>query len=113
MGLEFRVPVAHMAPTNGGMSYRVLTPVFSGCPRASLDVLHELTVQQCGSRAGTRAVLRWFARSSLIEPEDVRGVLAWENSGFSLDGAVRVGAHDRAAGRRWRSSWLDHCMSGL
>ena len=24
------------------------------------------------------------------------GLLAWENSGFSLDAAVRVGAHDRA-----------------
>jgi hypothetical protein len=41
-------------------------------------------------------VLRWFARSGLIEPEDVRELLAWENSGFSLDAAVRVGAHDRA-----------------
>jgi hypothetical protein len=33
-------------------------------------------------------VLRWFARSGLIEPEDVREMLAWENSGFSLDTAV-------------------------
>jgi hypothetical protein len=41
-------------------------------------------------------VLRWFARSGLIEPDDVREMLAWENSGFSLDAAVRVGAHDRA-----------------
>ena len=41
-------------------------------------------------------MLRWFARSGLIEPQDVREMLAWENSGFSLDAAVRVGAHDRA-----------------
>jgi len=41
-------------------------------------------------------VLRWFARSGLIEPDDVRERLAWENSGFSLDAAVRVGAQDRA-----------------
>ena len=41
-------------------------------------------------------VLRWFGRSGLIEPDDVREMLAWENSGFSLDAAVRVGAHDRA-----------------
>lgn len=41
-------------------------------------------------------VLRWFARSGLIEPGNVREMLAWENSGFSLDAAVRVGAHDRA-----------------
>jgi hypothetical protein len=41
-------------------------------------------------------VLRWFARSGLIEADDVREMLAGENSGFSLDVAVRVGAHDRA-----------------
>jgi hypothetical protein len=41
-------------------------------------------------------VLRWFARSGLIEADDVREMLAGENSGFSLDAAVRVGAHDRA-----------------
>jgi hypothetical protein len=41
-------------------------------------------------------VLRWFARSGLIEPDDVPEMLAWDNSGFSLDAAVRVGAHDRA-----------------
>lgn len=29
-------------------------------------------------------VLRWFARSGLIERDDVREMLAWENSGFSL-----------------------------
>ncbi len=45
-------------------------------------------------------VLRWLARSGLIEPDDVRELLAWENSGFSLDAAVRVGAHDRAGLKR-------------
>ncbi len=40
-------------------------------------------------------MLVWFARSGLIEPEDVRGMLAWENSGFSLDAAVCVAAQDR------------------
>ena len=39
-------------------------------------------------------VQRWFARSGLIEPDDVRKMLTWENSGFSLDAAARVGAHD-------------------
>ena len=54
-------------------------------------------------------VLRWFARSGLIEPEDVREMLAWENSGFSLYAAVRVGAHDRAGLER-----LEHfCASPI
>ena len=42
-------------------------------------------------------VLRWFARSGLIEPEDIREMLAWDNSGFSLDAAVRVAANHRAS----------------
>jgi len=44
--------------------------------------------------------LRWFARSGLIERDDVREMLAWEYSGFSLDAAVRVGASDRAGVER-------------
>ena len=41
-------------------------------------------------------VLRWFARSGLIEPDAVREMLAWETSGFSLDASVHVAAQDRA-----------------
>ena len=41
-------------------------------------------------------MLRWFARSGLIGRDDVREMLAWQNSGFSIDAAVRVAAHDRA-----------------
>jgi hypothetical protein len=37
-----------------------------------------------------------FARSGLIERDDVCDMRAWENSGFSLDAEVRVGAQDRA-----------------
>jgi hypothetical protein len=33
-------------------------------------------------------VLRWFARSGLIEANDVGEVLACENSEFSLDAAM-------------------------
>jgi hypothetical protein len=42
-------------------------------------------------------VLRCFAPSGVIEPDDVRGVLDWENSGFSIDAAVGVAANDPAA----------------
>jgi Putative transposase len=41
-------------------------------------------------------VLRWFARSGLIDSDDVREMLTWENSGFSLDAEVRIAARDRA-----------------
>ncbi len=41
-------------------------------------------------------VLRSFARSGLIDSDDVRAMLTWENSGFSLDAEVRIAARDRA-----------------
>ena len=34
-------------------------------------------------------VLRWFARSGLIEPDDVREMLAWENNGLPLASRCR------------------------
>ncbi len=50
-------------------------------------------------RAGTDLhirVPRWLARSGLIERGDAREMLAWENSGLSLDAVVCVAANDRA-----------------
>ena len=41
-------------------------------------------------------VLRRFARRGLIEAEDVREMLGWENSGFSLDAEVCISAEDSA-----------------
>ena len=41
-------------------------------------------------------VLRWFARSGLIEPDDVREMLAWGNRLCSVDAGVCVAAQDRA-----------------
>lgn len=40
-------------------------------------------------------MLRGFARSGPIAPGQARDMLAWENSGFSLDAAVRGGVQDR------------------
>jgi len=40
-------------------------------------------------------VLRLFVRSGLIVADDAREMLARENRGFSLNAALRVGAHDR------------------
>ncbi len=43
-----------------------------------------------------RRVLRWFARSGLLEPEAARDMLGWAHGGFSLDAAVRIAGPDRA-----------------
>jgi len=54
-------------------------------------------------------VLRCFAPSGLIEPDDVREVLDGENSGFSIDAAVRIAANDPAGLER-----LEHfCASPI
>jgi hypothetical protein len=43
-----------------------------------------------------RRVLRWFARSGLLDGDDARDMLGWNNGGFSLDASVRIAGHDRA-----------------
>ena len=64
-----------------------------------------------------RRGLRWFARSGLLIAEDTRDMLAWDNTGFSLDAAVSIASHDRAAVERLlrffalppiASEWLRH-----
>ena len=56
----------------------------------------ELTPDALDAIAERVRVLRWFARSGLIDRDDVREMLTRENSGFSLDASVHVAAHDRA-----------------
>jgi hypothetical protein len=43
-----------------------------------------------------RRVLRWFARSGLLEAADAQDMLGWEHGGFPLDAAVRIAGDDRA-----------------
>ena len=43
-----------------------------------------------------RRVLRWFAHSDLLDADNARNMLGWDNAGFSLDGAMRVGGRERA-----------------
>jgi len=43
-----------------------------------------------------RRVLHWFSRHGLLDPDDARDMLAWTNTGFSLDASVCIAGHDRA-----------------
>jgi hypothetical protein len=79
--------------------------------RAAADLTPEV-VTAIAEQVRVR-VLGRFVRSGLIEPDDVREMLPWENSGSWLDGATYIGAHDRGGGRVCRCSWFGHCMSGL
>ena len=58
-------------------------------------------------------VLRWFARSGLMEPDDVREILAWKNREFSLDAEVRVAAHNSAGLGACCPAGSAPCPSGL
>ena len=42
-----------------------------------------------------RRVVRWFLRNRLLDTEAAAGMLAWENSGFSVDASVRIALVDR------------------
>ena len=35
-------------------------------------------------------------RHGLLDPDDARDMLTWDNSGFSLDASVCIAGHDRA-----------------
>ena len=37
-----------------------------------------------------RRVIRWFRRSRLLDAAAAADMLAWENSGFSIDASVRI-----------------------
>ncbi len=41
-------------------------------------------------------MLRWFARSGLLDATDAQDMLGWEHGGFSLDAAARIAGGDRA-----------------
>jgi hypothetical protein len=43
-----------------------------------------------------RRVLPWFSHHGLLDPDDARDMLMWDNSGFSLDACVCIAGHDRA-----------------
>jgi hypothetical protein len=58
-------------------------------------------------------VLRWFARSGLIEPENVREMLAWENRGFSLGSKHRCARERAGLARRLCDRVFGYSMSGL
>jgi hypothetical protein len=67
-------------------------PAAALTPDAAAVILEQVRVR----------VLRWFTRRGLSEPDALREMLAWENSGFSRDAAVRVPAHARAGLERLR-----------
>jgi hypothetical protein len=66
-------------------------PASALTPAAVVAIAEQLRVQ----------VLRWFSRSGLIERDDVREMLAWENSGCSPNTVVLVMAEDRAGMGGW------------
>jgi len=41
-------------------------------------------------------VLRWFARSGLLDADEARAMRVWDNGGFSLDASERIAGQDRA-----------------
>ncbi|MBM4013169.1 MAG: hypothetical protein FJ286_17720 [Planctomycetes bacterium] len=61
-------------------------------------------------RVRTRLV-RWFRRHRLLDAEAAADMLAWENSGFSIDASVRIALVDRDVPTYSRS--LEHLYSGI
>ncbi|MFM7107004.1 MAG: transposase [Planctomycetaceae bacterium] len=58
-------------------------------------------------RVRTRFV-RWFLRKRLLDAEAAAAMLAWENSGFSIDASVRISLLDRDVPSYFKS--LEHLL---
>jgi hypothetical protein len=55
-----------------------------------------------------RRLVRWFRRRRLIDAETAADMLAWQNSGFSIDSSVRIALTDRDVPGYFRS--LEHLV---
>ena len=55
-----------------------------------------------------RRVIRWFRRSRLLDAAAAADMLAWENSGFSVDASVRITLIDRDVPSYFQS--LEHLL---
>jgi len=55
-----------------------------------------------------RRVIRWFRRSRLLDAAAAADMLAWENSGFSVDASVRITLTDRDVPSYFQS--LEHLL---
>jgi hypothetical protein len=55
-----------------------------------------------------RRVIRWFRLARLLDPAAAADMLAWENSGFSVDASVRITLIDRDVPSYFRS--LEHLL---
>jgi hypothetical protein len=53
-------------------------------------------------------VIRWFRLARLLDAAAATGMLAWENTGFSVDASVRIMLIDRDVPSYFRS--LDHLL---
>jgi len=55
-----------------------------------------------------RRVIRWFRRKGLLDAAAAADMLAWENSGFSIDASVRITLLDRDVPSYFQS--LEHLL---
>ena len=55
-----------------------------------------------------RRVIRWFRLQRLLDADDAADMLAWENSGFSVDASVRITLVDRDVPSYFKS--LEHLL---
>jgi hypothetical protein len=52
--------------------------------------------------------VRWFLRHGLLDAEAAADMLAWQNSGFSVDASVRIALVDRDVPSYFKS--LEHLL---
>jgi len=92
----------HMAQTAAHLADHVIPPVFVPAQPINQGDLATLT------ELVRRRLIRWFTRKGLLDAVAAADMLAWVNSGFSVDASVRITLIDRAVPNYFKS--LEHLL---
>ena len=79
--------------------------IFHSATGIDADALHKAQATLC------KRILRAFVGRGLLESFDVKEMLAYQHSGFSVDVGVRIDAHDRAGLERQPSQALSRSQA--
>ncbi|MBM4023772.1 MAG: transposase, partial [Planctomycetes bacterium] len=110
---RFGSALNHHVHLHAGVTDGVFVPPANGAPcHAPPAFVPARPINQADLAALTervrRRVIRWFRRAGLIDAAAAADMLAWQNSGFSVDASVRITLVDRDVPSYFRS--LEHLL---
>ena len=89
------------------LSYNAIALVVKMIAR-SMALRHRLCSTHVTPPSTRRRVIGWFKRQGFLDAHAAADMLAWENSGFSIDATVRITLLDRDVPSYFQS--LEHLL---